>query len=58
MLADNMPAFICKTCGVQYPPSDAPPDRCQICDEERRYVGAAEVLSLPAMTGVSTVTRQ
>ena len=34
-----MDAFICRTCGVQYAPSDAPPARCKICDDERQYVG-------------------
>ncbi|GIW07199.1 MAG: hydrolase [Dehalococcoidia bacterium] len=34
-----MARFICVTCGVQYPDSDAPPPRCIICDEERQYVG-------------------
>lgn len=33
-----MPAFICTTCGTQYPPSDAPPPGCTICQEERQYV--------------------
>lgn len=33
-----MPAFICTTCGTQYPPADTPPSRCAICDEERQYV--------------------
>lgn len=33
-----MPAFICTTCGTQYPPSDIPPIRCQICEDERQYV--------------------
>lgn len=33
-----MPAFICTTCGTQYPPSDAPPPGCSICQEERQYV--------------------
>jgi hypothetical protein len=33
-----MPAFICTACGTQYPPSDAPPDACTICQEERQYV--------------------
>jgi hypothetical protein len=31
--------FICVTCGTQYPPSDAPPERCPICLDERQYVG-------------------
>ena len=33
-----MPAFICTTCGTQYPESDAPPAGCIICQEERQYV--------------------
>jgi hypothetical protein len=33
-----MPAFICTACGMQYPPSDAPPPQCAICEEERQYV--------------------
>ena len=33
-----MPAFICTACGTQYPPSDAPPAQCTICEEERQYV--------------------
>src|SRR5688572_19556172 len=33
-----MPAFICKTCGVQYAPSDNPPEKCLICEDERQYV--------------------
>jgi len=36
-----MPAFICTTCGTQYPPADTPPSRCAICDDERQYVPAA-----------------
>ncbi len=34
-----MESHICITCGVQHPPSDAPPDRCAICEDERQYVG-------------------
>jgi glyoxylase-like metal-dependent hydrolase (beta-lactamase superfamily II) len=34
----NMSLFICSTCGAQYPPSDAPPDACLICTDERQYV--------------------
>jgi hypothetical protein len=30
--------FHCATCGAQYTPSDAPPDRCPICDDARQYV--------------------
>ena len=34
-----MDAFICRTCGVQYAPSETPPTRCPICEDERQYVG-------------------
>jgi len=33
-----MPAFICVTCGTQYPPSDAPPARCPICEDPRQFL--------------------
>jgi len=33
-----MPAFICSTCGTQYPPSDAPPAQCPVCEDERQYI--------------------
>lgn len=33
-----MSAFICTTCGTQYPPSGQPPASCAICAEERQYV--------------------
>ena len=33
-----MPAFICTTCGTQYPDSGQPPPGCAICQEERQYV--------------------
>ncbi len=33
-----MPAFICATCGTQYPPSGAPPAECPICLDERQYL--------------------
>jgi hypothetical protein len=36
-----MPAFICTACGMQYPPSEAPPGSCPICTEERQFVPAA-----------------
>lgn len=32
-------AYICVTCGAQYPPSAAPPAECVICTDERQYVG-------------------
>ena len=34
-----MPNFICMTCGVQYGESEAPPQSCVICSEERQYIG-------------------
>jgi glyoxylase-like metal-dependent hydrolase (beta-lactamase superfamily II) len=30
--------YICVTCGVQYPPSAAPPAHCLICEDERQYI--------------------
>jgi hypothetical protein len=35
----TVPAYICATCGVQHTPSDAPPERCPICVDERQYIG-------------------
>ncbi len=32
------PAWICRTCGVQYGPSPAPPQACPVCSDERQYV--------------------
>ena len=32
--------FLCKTCGTQFPESDAPPDACPICQDDRQYVPA------------------
>src|SRR5712691_10036078 len=39
--ADTMTteAFICVTCGTQYPPAGRPPEGCPICLDERQYVG-------------------
>jgi hypothetical protein len=34
-----MPAWICVTCGVQHADSPRPPRRCDICEDERQYVG-------------------
>ena len=36
----ELSAYICATCGVQYPPSAAPPAHCPICEDERQYVNA------------------
>jgi hypothetical protein len=33
-----MPAFICTTCGTQYPETAQSPADCTICQEERQYV--------------------
>jgi glyoxylase-like metal-dependent hydrolase (beta-lactamase superfamily II) len=33
-----MDGFICMACGTQYPPADAAPSQCTICEEERQYV--------------------
>jgi hypothetical protein len=35
------PAFICNACGTQYRPSEAPPDTCPVCVDERQYVPAS-----------------
>jgi len=35
-----MPAFICTACGTQFAPSETPPARCRICEDERQYVPA------------------
>ena len=34
-----MENYICATCGVQYSASDAPPEYCLICEDERQYIG-------------------
>lgn len=31
-------AFVCETCGTQFAPSEAAPERCPICEDERQYV--------------------
>jgi len=36
-----MTAYICTACGTQYPPSEAPPDACLICTDERQFVPAS-----------------
>ena len=33
-----MRSYICVTCAVQQPPSEAPPKHCPICEDERQYV--------------------
>ena len=34
-----MSTYICRTCGVQFAPTDRPPAACPVCDDERQYVG-------------------
>ena len=34
-----MENYICATCGVQHGASDAPPEHCPICEDERQYIG-------------------
>ena len=31
-------AYLCITCGTQYPESAKPPEHCPICEDERQYV--------------------
>lgn len=33
-----MAAFLCVTCGTQFPESARPPEKCPICEDERQYV--------------------
>ncbi len=33
-----MPNYICVTCGVQFAPTETPPDGCPICQDERQYL--------------------
>jgi glyoxylase-like metal-dependent hydrolase (beta-lactamase superfamily II) len=46
-----MPAYICTTCGNQYPNTDTPPAGCLICLDTRQYVNPAGQAwtTLPAM---------
>lgn len=34
-----MPNYICTTCGTQHTESDTPPSECEICEDERQFVG-------------------
>src|SRR4028119_854476 len=36
-----MQAFLWTACGTQYPPSDASPEVCLICTDERQFVPAS-----------------
>lgn len=46
-----MPAYICVTCGCQYPDSESPPETCLICRDSRQYVppSGQAWTTLPAM---------
>jgi glyoxylase-like metal-dependent hydrolase (beta-lactamase superfamily II) len=46
-----MPAFICTTCGCQYPDTETPPAGCPICQDDRQYVNPSGQAwtTLPAM---------
>jgi glyoxylase-like metal-dependent hydrolase (beta-lactamase superfamily II) len=35
-----MSPFLCVTCGTQFAPTQAPPPRCPVCEDERQYVPA------------------
>jgi hypothetical protein len=37
-IIDHTP-WICVNCGVQFAPSEQPPDECPICEDERQFVG-------------------
>ncbi len=34
-----MTHYICVTCAAQFAASEAPPERCPVCEDERQYVG-------------------
>jgi hypothetical protein len=45
----SVPTYICTTCGTQFAPTAAPPDRCPVCEDERQYVHAnGQQWTLPA----------
>ncbi len=46
-------AFLCTACGTQFPPAEAPPAACPICEDERQYVPPAGQgwTTLPALRG-------
>src|SRR5258706_10979488 len=35
---EDMPNFICVTCGTEYPESEQMPAHCRICEDDRQYV--------------------
>jgi len=34
-----MPNLICTTCGTQFAETTEPPEKCDICEDERQFVG-------------------
>jgi glyoxylase-like metal-dependent hydrolase (beta-lactamase superfamily II) len=49
-------AYICITCGTQYPPSEAEPAQCPICEDDRQYInpGGQQWTTLDTMQGAHT----
>jgi hypothetical protein len=37
--SEDKTAYVCATCGTQFAPASGPPERCDICEDERQYVG-------------------
>jgi hypothetical protein len=37
-MPDHTPAWICRTCANQHPPTPQPPELCRICEDDRQYV--------------------
>jgi glyoxylase-like metal-dependent hydrolase (beta-lactamase superfamily II) len=35
-----VPRYLCKACGIQHPDAPRPPERCDICEDERQFVPA------------------
>jgi hypothetical protein len=51
-------AFICETCGTQFPDTEAPPPACPICLDERQYVGyGGQAWTTPERLGRTHRTR-
>jgi hypothetical protein len=49
-------AYICVTCGTEYPPSDSAPAACPICEDDRQYVNpdGQQWTTLPALQSAHT----
>jgi glyoxylase-like metal-dependent hydrolase (beta-lactamase superfamily II) len=37
----SAPIWVCPACGANHPPSDSPPARCPLCEDERQWVPPA-----------------